>query len=106
MNDVVGAERDLQEIERLLTEAGGFSEGDETRAHELEISILIEKRQFRAAKEKIERAAFLPFRVGQRLSEQLARSVGFDPEAADSTTREWAKNFNRPRQRRDRSKSR
>jgi len=95
MNDIVGAEHDLQEINRLLTEAGGFSEGDEAQAQELEILILIEKRQFRAAVERIERAAFLPSRVGQRLREQVARSIGFDPEAADSTMRKWAKDFSR-----------
>jgi hypothetical protein len=106
MNDIVGAERDLQEINRLLTEAGGFSEGDEGRAQELEILILIEKRQFRLARERIERAAFLPARVSRRLREQLARSIGFDPQAADSATREWAKNSSgdpeRRRRRRDR----
>jgi predicted Zn-dependent protease len=106
LGDVVGAERDLREINRLLTEAGGFSEGDEARAQELEIQILIEKRQFKAAKERMERAAFLPSRVALRLREQLAKSIGFDPEAADAAMRKWAKDFNAGRQQRGRKRSR
>jgi tetratricopeptide (TPR) repeat protein len=94
MNDIVGAERDWHEINRLLTEAGGFSEGDEIRAQELEVMILLEKKQFRAAKEKLERAAFMPRSMAQRLSGQIARAIAFDPDAADSETREWAKRIN------------
>jgi tetratricopeptide (TPR) repeat protein len=95
MVDISGAERDLHEINRLLTDAGGFSEGDGARASELEIEILIGNRQFKVAKEKIERAAFLPSRVAQRLSEQLAKSIGFEPMATDSAMREWAKELER-----------
>jgi hypothetical protein len=37
-----GVQRDRDKINQLLTDAGGFSEGDEARAAELEVRILIE----------------------------------------------------------------
>ena len=96
LNDIAGAEKDLEKINELLTDAGGFSEGEEARAQELEVRLLIEKRKFRAAKEKIEKAAFLPRVVAHRLRQQLARSIGFAPESADTKLQAWAKSFGAP----------
>lgn len=89
--DVAGAERDLKEINRLLTDAGGLSEGDEAQAHELEVRILLEKRQFEAARDKIEKSAFLPRQVAQRLLGQLAKSIAFDPSGVNQRMRDWAR---------------
>ena len=89
--DIPGAERDWIEINNLLTAAGGFSEGDEAQAQDLEIRILIEKKQFKDAYERLKRAAFLPASVEDRLARQLARSIAFSPESADRRLRDWAK---------------
>jgi tetratricopeptide (TPR) repeat protein len=97
MNDVVGAEKDLQLINKLLTDAGGFSEGYEAQASELEVRILIEKRQFQTAKDKAERSIFLPRAVSKRLLQQLARAIGFEPGTASPGLRAWAKSFGAPR---------
>gem|GEM_PF-2914106 len=99
MPDVVGAEADVKQIEKLLTAAGGFSEGEEAQLQELEARLLIEKRQYQAAKDHIQTAAFLPHRVQTRLYDQLVRAVGFDPEAAPKNLQEWAKSYRgRPNQ--------
>ena len=46
------AEADLHEVNRLLSEAGGFAEGDEGRAQELEIRVLLERRRYKVAQSK------------------------------------------------------
>jgi tetratricopeptide (TPR) repeat protein len=94
LNDIPDAERDLAEINKLLEDKGGFSEGDEARTDELAIRILIEKTQFRLAKQKIDTSAFLPNKVGSRLSDHLAKGIGLVPSAADHKLKEWAKNRN------------
>lgn len=91
--DIGGAVTDLKEIDRILTNAGGFSEGDEAAAQELKVRIMLEKRQFKAAKNELDMAAFLPRLVRKRLLQQLARAVGFEPENADPELREWAKSY-------------
>jgi tetratricopeptide (TPR) repeat protein len=91
--DVLGAERDLEKINQLLTDAGGLSEGDEARAAELEIRIMIDKKQFQAAKDKAERSVFLPRPVANRLLRQLSRVIGFEPDAASDSLRKWASRF-------------
>jgi tetratricopeptide (TPR) repeat protein len=93
MGDIPGAERDLADINKLLTQVGGFSREDEAQAHDLEIRILIAKSQFDLAKNKIERSAFLARRVANRLLETLARAIGFDPRAASPAMQKWAKAF-------------
>ena len=93
MNNISGAERDLAEIERMLADAGGLSEGDEAQAQELEIKILIEKRQFRFAKEKIERSHLLSKRSSNRLFQQLAKAIAYMPDEVDNSLRAWAKDF-------------
>jgi hypothetical protein len=89
--DPDGADRDLHEIGRLLSDAGGFSDGDEARAQELEVRIMIERHQFKAAKDKIITAAFLPRVVEKRLLDELARAISYEPDRADAVLREWAK---------------
>jgi hypothetical protein len=93
MNDPNGAEKDLAKIEQLLEQAGGFSEGDESQTHDLAARIMIEKRQFRTAKNKIDTSAFLPRKVRRRLLARLARAIGFTPEAADRELQRWAASF-------------
>ncbi|MER8819820.1 hypothetical protein NKH70_08320 [Mesorhizobium sp. M0991] len=82
---------DLEKIGLLLTDAGGFSEGDETRLSELQVRLMIERRQFKMAKNKIDSDAFLSTNVKSRLLNQLARAVSFDPANADAELREWSK---------------
>lgn len=91
LGNVVSAERDLKEINELLDRAGGFSEGEEAQVHELEIRILMEKRQYQAAHDKIERSAFLPATVAKRLKYQLANAIAFVPDGASAGLRDWAK---------------
>lgn len=90
--DPDGADHDLTKINQLLTDAGGFSEGEEAAAQELGIRIMMERRQFKAAKDRLERSAFLPHVVQKRLFDQLARNIAYEPNYADATLREWAKN--------------
>jgi tetratricopeptide (TPR) repeat protein len=94
LNDVLAAERDVKHINEMLTQMGGYSGGDEAQLTELEVRILVEKRQYRMAKTKIEKSAFLTDPVARRLLAHLARSIGFAPEGADATLRQWAKSFN------------
>ena len=88
-----GAERDLQEINRLLSAAGGYSEGDEVTATELTIRIILERRQFKMAKAKIETSRWLPKAVQQRLLKQLARAISYEPHLADNGLKDWAKSY-------------
>jgi tetratricopeptide (TPR) repeat protein len=90
-NDVPGAQRDLNKINQLLADAGGFSEGDEALAQDLEVRIMIEGKQFRSARDRIKRAAFLPAHVSARLTQQLAKAIAFAPQNADQELREWAR---------------
>lgn len=92
-SDPVRAELDLQQIDRILTEAGGFSEGDEARARELEVRVMIERKQFNFAKDKIDLDAFMPRPVKNRLYRQLAKAVAYEPEFASAPVKEWARNW-------------
>jgi hypothetical protein len=91
--DLRSAERDLETIQKLLNMAGGFSEGEEAQAAELEARILIEKKRFDEAKKKIQNSNFLPTKVAERLSALLARAVGFEPQAASPDLRRWAATY-------------
>ncbi|MET3993721.1 tetratricopeptide (TPR) repeat protein [Bradyrhizobium sp. S3.9.2] len=94
LNDIAGVEKDLQEIERLLEQAGGFSEGDEIRLHELQAKVLLEKRQFRQAMTKIDTSAFLTKAMKKRLLTVLAKTIGAVGEgAADRQMVAWAKAY-------------
>lgn len=93
MGNVTAAEKELEVINRLLTEAGGFSEGNEAEAHEIQVRISLDKLQFRAAKDQIDRSAFLPASTASRLRQKLARAIAFEPQAADPELREWAKKY-------------
>jgi tetratricopeptide (TPR) repeat protein len=89
--DVRGAERDLSEINKILNAAGGTSDGEEAQAHELEVRILTEKKQFQAAKDRIERSYFLSAHVTERLLRNLAMAIAYNPESASASLRTWAK---------------
>ena len=91
MTDAVNARHDLDKINGLLTKRGGFSEIDEGRAIDLEIRILIQEGQFKAAREKLVTSLFIPARVRGRLARSLARSINVNPEKADTKSREWAR---------------
>lgn len=88
--DIPGADQDVLDIKKLMTNAGGFSEGDETRLEELEINILIEKRLLRQAKAKVDRSPWLSQNLTTRLLGQIARAVGFAPSGVDADLRQWA----------------
>ncbi|MGE3993932.1 tetratricopeptide repeat protein, partial [Pseudorhodoplanes sp.] len=92
-NDVRGAERCASELNRLLTDLGGFSEGDEARLAELQVRIEINKSQFRMAKAAIERKAFLTDAMQRRLLSLLAKSISFDPSKADKDLQDWARQY-------------
>lgn len=87
------AEKDLQTIKAMLSEAGGAKEGDQVRAIDLEVSILIEKQLLGPAKQVVDRARDLPSNVKNRLLNSIARAIGFAPNAADSGLRAWAKSY-------------
>ena len=90
LHDLPGADQDVSNIKKLLNDAGGFSEGDETRLEELEVRILVEKRLLRQAKDKVDRSAWLSHAVSQRLLDQIARAIGFEPSAVDTDLKQWA----------------
>jgi tetratricopeptide (TPR) repeat protein len=90
LRDPDGASGDVTEIQRLLTQAGGFSEGDEARLQELEVRILVEKGLLRQAKEIVDRSAWLSRRVSHRLFDLIARATNFSPSRADEELRRWA----------------
>jgi hypothetical protein len=96
LNDIPSVERDLQKIERLLEAAGGFSEGDEIRLHELQAKVLIEKRQFRQAMTKIDNSIFLTRLMKKRLPTQLAKTINILSEGGtDRQMVNWAKAYAR-----------
>lgn len=91
LNQIPQAERDLAKIDQLLTEEGGFSADDEAKKSELDIRILIEKRQFSLAHSEIKkRTYFLPFHVAERLSNSLAKAIAFEQGMVDNRLRDWA----------------
>jgi len=86
------AERDLAKIDQLLTEEGGFSAEDEAKKSELDIKIMIEKRQYAIAHSEIKkRAYFLPYHVAERLSSSLAKAIAHEQGVVDNKLRDWAK---------------
>ena len=90
LNDTKGARADLKTVNEILDRRGGFSEDDEGRTTELEIKILIEEKQFRQAKDKVNTAMFIPSRVRRRLKRSLARAVSYEQDGVDSATKQWA----------------
>ena len=105
LGDPDGADKDLTAVNRLLTAAGGFAEGDEAKAAELEVRILIERKRFQNAKDKATKSAFLPKKVEQRLLADLARAIRAMPHLADNALQGWAQTFSE-RNNRDSSKNR
>ncbi len=95
LHDLSGADQDVSEINKLLTSAGGVSEGDETRLAELEARILIEKLLLRQAKDKVDGSAWLSHSVSDRLLDQIARAVSFKPSAVDSDLQQWAVEYSK-----------
>jgi tetratricopeptide (TPR) repeat protein len=84
------AEATLKQIVELLDLAGA-SEGDDTNVAEAEANLLLEKRQYDAAKQKIESDRRLPAKVVTRLLNTLAKAISFDPDNATVSLRSWAK---------------
>jgi hypothetical protein len=94
LDDIPGVEKDLAEIERLLENAGGFSEGDEIRLHEIQARALIEKRHFPQAMSKIDNSAFLTRAMKTRLLTQLAKTIiAVGEQGADRRMVNWAKAY-------------
>lgn len=87
------AENDLKSVGKLLDDTGHFSSEYEPEIQEIEAKILIERSQFKSAKDKIEKSAFLSSRTTARLLTLLSRAVAHAPAAADASMREWAKRF-------------
>ena len=90
-NALSQAEKDVQEINRLLEQAGGYSPEDEAQLVELQVRILIEKRDFQAAKDKAMRSNVLPHPVSKRLLKNVARAIGFEPNYASKALQAWSK---------------
>ena len=88
LNDTKGARADLKTVNGILDRRGGFSEDDEGRTTELEIKILIEERQFRPAKDKVNTALFIPNSVRRRLKRSLARAVSYEENGVDAATKQ------------------
>jgi hypothetical protein len=80
-------------MDQLLQKRGGFLEGDESQMQELAIRIMIEKKQFQHAKDKMDTSAFLPHKVHRRLSQILARAIGFAPGSASKQLASWSKEY-------------
>jgi tetratricopeptide (TPR) repeat protein len=93
LNDLPGAEKDLQSINALLEKSGGFIEGDEAQVHELEARIFMEKGQFRPAMTRIDTSAFLTKSMKRRLLSSLARAIGFAGNQVDPQLLKWSKNY-------------
>jgi hypothetical protein len=51
---------------------------------------LIEEKQFRQAKDKVNTVLFVPNSVRRRLKRSLARAFSYEKDAVDSATRQWA----------------
>jgi len=92
-NAVSEAEKDLQEISRLLEQAGGHSPEDEARLAELQVKVHIERREFQLAKDKAERTNVLPSFVSRKLLRLISRAIGFEPLHASPGLQKWAKNY-------------
>lgn len=88
-SNVAGAESYLQRA-RTLLQRQGQSEGDEFRVIESQVNILIEKKQFLAAKGVLDKARGLPASFVDRLSHSLARAVMFDPQNSTAELSAWA----------------
>ena len=86
-----GAREDLEAINKILVRRGGFSADEEGKATELEVRILTEERNFKAAREKLNNSQFLPRKVAQGLAHKLARAINLAPEKADERSRDWAR---------------
>jgi hypothetical protein len=56
----------------------------------MEIKILIEEKQFRPAKDKVNTALFIPNSVRRRLKRSLARAVSYEENGVDAATKQWA----------------
>jgi tetratricopeptide (TPR) repeat protein len=91
--NTAAAREDLRTINKLLEKHGGFSEDEERRTEELEIRILVEERQFRTAREKLEKSYFISRRATGRLRQLLVHAINRDPSKADFASREWARTY-------------
>ena len=93
LKDIGASKRELETINKLLNDAAGFSEGDEARFHELEVIVLMEERNFKDAKRKIDTSYFLSDKMKGRLLNRLAKAISFDPKGADAALAAWAKSY-------------
>ena len=94
LNDIPGVEKDLQEIDALLEKSGATSEGDEVRLHELQAKVMIEKRQLRQARTKIDNSVFLTKPMKRRLLTQLAKIINVGVNSiTDRQMIAWAKKY-------------
>ncbi len=89
--DIPAAERDIAKINDMLGERGGFSEGEEAQLKELEVKVLIEKKQYKAAIDIISRSILIPHKVARRLERQLATAIAYSSDPIDPQTAKWAK---------------
>jgi hypothetical protein len=93
MRNTQGARDDLVAINKILSKRGGFSRDEERRTEEIGIRIQIEDRQFRKARDTIEKSAFISRRANHRLFRVLARAINLEPQHADGGSREWARTY-------------
>ena len=95
MKNTQGARDDLITINKLLSKRGGFSRDEERKREELVIKVEIEERQFKKARESIEKSAFISHRANQRLLRFLAGAINRQPQFADAGSREWARSYSK-----------
>ena len=74
-----------------MRRGGFFSADEEGKATRLEVRILTEERNFKAAREKLNNSQFLPRKVAQGLAHKLARAINLAPEKANEKSRDWAR---------------
>ena len=90
MANATAARNDLDTINSILQRRGGFSEEDEGKTVEVEVGILTEERNFRAAREKLNNSQFIPRKTAVRLAKRLALAISYESEKADRQSRDWA----------------
>lgn len=95
MRNTKGARDDLNTINKLLSKRGGFSQDEERKREELAIKVEIEERQFKKARDSIEKSAFISRRANQRLLRLLAGAINLQPQLADAGSREWARTYSK-----------
>ncbi len=96
MSDARSAQQDMTKIESILQSSGGFSREDEASLHELKARILSENGDLSAAKDIIERSAFMSSRMRGRANDNLAKIIRLSTGRVSDELKNWAEKRLRP----------